>query len=686
MTFKQMLYSAVAASTIGASATAQCEFASSNHLKLTPERLLEMARVGDASLSPDGKSVVYSVSFPSIQENKSQTELFRVGLDGQGRTQLTKTTVGEYSPRWMKSGRISYLSTESGAMQLWSMAADGSDRRQLTNIEGGISSYIISPDESRVLYVKEIKFGKSTADLYPDLPKATGRVINDLMYKHWDEWVETIPHIFFADLGNSPITSGKDILEGEPYEAPMKPFNPIEDVAWSPDGKNIAYASRKKTGVAYSLSTNSDIYIYDTATGKTQNITEGMMGYDTHPVFSPDGKQISWTSMERDGYEADLKRLFVMDLKTGKKTWLTEGFECDVEHTQWSADSKSIYFQSCVKAETHLHQITLKNRKIRQITQGQYNYTSFQVEQGQMLAGRQSMLEPTDLYRVNLKTGEATAITCENKATMERLAPMTVEKRWMKTTDGGDMLVWIVLPPGFDKNKKYPALLYCQGGPQSTVSQFFSFRWNLRLMAEQGYIVIAPNRHGVPSFGKAWNEQISGDYPGQNIRDYLTAVDQMKQEPYVDAQRIGCVGASYGGFSTFYLAGNHEKRFAAFIAHAGIFNMEMQYLTTEEMWFANWDMGGAPWERDNKVAQRTFAHSPHKFIDKWDTPILVIHGEKDFRILADQGMAAFNAAQLRGIPSQLLVYPDENHWILRPQNALLWQRTYFGWLDKWLKK
>lgn len=686
MTFKQMLYSAVAASTIGASATAQCEFASSNHLKLTPERLLEMARVGDASLSPDGKSVVYSVSFPSIQENKSQTELFRVGLDGQGRTQLTKTTVGEYSPRWMKSGRISYLSTESGAMQLWSMAADGSDRRQLTNIEGGISSYIISPDESRVLYVKEIKFGKSTADLYPDLPKATGRVINDLMYKHWDEWVETIPHIFFADLGNSPITSGKDILEGEPYEAPMKPFSPIEDVAWSPDGKNIAYASRKKTGVAYSLSTNSDIYIYDTATGKTQNITEGMMGYDTHPVFSPDGKQISWTSMERDGYEADLKRLFVMDLKTGKKTWLTEGFECDVEHTQWSADSKSIYFQSCVKAETHLHQITLKNRKIRQITQGQYNYTSFQVEQGQMLAGRQSMLEPTDLYRVNLKTGESTAITCENKATMERLAPMTVEKRWMKTTDGGDMLVWIVLPPGFDKNKKYPALLYCQGGPQSTVSQFFSFRWNLRLMAEQGYIVIAPNRHGVPSFGKAWNEQISGDYPGQNIRDYLTAVDQMKQEPYVDAERIGCVGASYGGFSTFYLAGNHEKRFAAFIAHAGIFNMEMQYLTTEEMWFANWDMGGAPWERDNKVAQRTFAHSPHKFIDKWDTPILVIHGEKDFRILADQGMAAFNAAQLRGIPSQLLVYPDENHWILRPQNALLWQRTYFGWLDKWLKK
>lgn len=680
MTLKQMLYSAMAASTVGLSATASIPE------RLTPEQLIQLKRVGEATLSPDGKTVVYTISQASIKDNKSSKDIYRIGLDGSGRKQLTTTTEGEHSPRWMKSGRISYMSARSGSMQLWSMNSDGDDARQLTDIEGGITGYFVSPDETKVLFVKEIKAGKSVADIYPDLPKASGRLIDDLMYKHWDEWVETIPHIFVATLSpTAPVTEAKDILEGEPFEAPMKPFSPIEDVAWSPDGKYIAYASRKKVGLEYSISTNSDIYLYEVQTGQTKNLTEGMMGYDTHPSFSPDGKMISWTSMERDGYEADLNRLFVLDLQTGRKTWLTEGFECNVDQTQWAADGKSIYFLSCVKAETHLHEVTLKGRKIRQITTGQYNYTSLQVERGQILAGRQSMLEPTDLYRVDLKTGQAVAITGENASTLARLGNTTVEKRWMKTTDGDNMLVWVVLPPGFDKTKKYPALLYCQGGPQNTVSQFFSYRWNLRLMAEQGYVVIAPNRHGVPSFGKAWNEQISGDYPGQNIRDYLTAVDEMKRESYIDPTRIGCVGASYGGFSTFYLAGHHDKRFAAFIAHAGIFNMEMQYLTTEEMWFANWDMGGAYWDKENKVAQRTFDHSPHKFVDKWDTPILVIHGEKDYRILADQGMAAFNAAKLRGIPSQLLVFPDENHWILQPQNSLLWQRTYFAWLDKWLK-
>lgn len=681
MTLKQMVYSAIAASSMGVGAAAQ------GTLQLTPESMIELMRVGEAALSPNGKTVIYTISQANIKENKSYKDIYRIGIDGKGRMQLTQTKEGEHSPRWMKNGRISYMSARSGSMQLWSMQSDGTDQRQISDIEGGITGYIVSPDETKALFIREIKAGKSTVDLYPDLPKATGRVIDDLMYKHWDEWVETIPHIFVASLEEGKLVKeAKDILEGEPYEAPMKPFTPIEDVAWSPDSKRIAYASRKKVGLEYSISTNSDIYIYDLETGQTRNITEGMMGYDTHPSFSPDGKMISWTSMERDGFEADLNRLFVMDLVSGKKTWLTEGFECNVEQTQWAADSKSIYFLSCVKAETHLHELKLKGRKIRQITTGQYNYTSLQVEQGKLLAGRQSMLEPTELYSVDIKTGGAEAITAENAVMMSRLAPMTVQKRWMKTTDGGDMLVWVVLPPGFDKTKKYPALLYCQGGPQSTVSQFFSYRWNLRLMAEQGYIVIAPNRHGVPSFGKAWNEQISGDYPGQNIRDYLTAVDEMKRESYVDADRIGCVGASYGGFSTFYLAGHHEGRFAAFIAHAGIFNMEMQYMTTEEMWFANWDMGGAPWDKDNKVAQRTFEHSPHKFVDKWDTPILVIHGERDYRILADQGMAAFNAAKLRGIPSQLLVFPDENHWILQPQNALLWQRTYFAWLDRWLKK
>lgn len=653
---------------------------------MAPETMLSLARVGASALSPDGKTVVYSVGFPSIKDNKIRTELFTISSDGSARRQITQGVAGVHGARWIQQGRrISYISSESGAPQVWTMAPDGTDRRQVTNIEGGLSDYLFSPDEKQLAYIKEISFGKSTKEIYPDLPKATGRIVTDLMYKHWDEWVETIPHIFIAPVGGEAITGGKDILEGEPYEAPTKPFGGAEELSWSPDGKTLAYSSRKKTGMEYSLSTNTDIYLYDLASGQTRNITEGMGGYDTHPRFSPDGKRISWISMERDGYEADLKRLFVQDLKTGQKTFLTGGFEYDVDELQWSANSQSLFFLSTKHAEAQLWEIALKGRKIRQITTGMHDYTSLDVQGGKILAGRQSYIEPTDLYLVDVKTGAAKQLTAENKSTLDGLAPISVEKRWVKTTDGGNMLVWVVLPPNFDKTKKYPALLFCQGGPQSPVSQFFSYRWNMRLMAEQGYIVIAPNRHGVPSFGKAWNEQISGDYSGQNIQDYLTAVDELKKEPWVDSERLGCVGASYGGYSVFYLAGVHQKRFKAFIAHAGIFNLEMQYMTTEEMWFANWDMGGAPWEKDNAVAQRTFANSPHKLVGNWDTPILVIHGERDYRILAGQGMAAFNAAKLRGIPAELLIYPDENHWILRPQNALLWQRTFFGWLDKYLK-
>nr|WP_314832770.1 S9 family peptidase [uncultured Porphyromonas sp.] len=683
MKIKKQLTALIAASTLVGTLPASAH--EGQHM--TPEMMLSLARVGALSLSPDGKTIVYSVGFPNIKENKIRTELFSIASNGSGRRQLTQGIAGLHGARWIQQGRrISYISSESGEPQVWTMAPDGTDRKQVTRIEGGLSDYLFSPDETKLAYIKEISFGKSTKEVYPDLPKATGRIVTDLMYKHWDEWVETIPHIFIASVGNEPITSGKDILEGEPYEAPTKPFGGSEELSWSPDGKTLAYSSRKKTGLEYSLSTNTDIYLYDLASGMTRNITEGNGGYDTHPRFSPDGSKISWISMERDGYEADLKRLFIQELKTGKKTFLTDGFEYDVDETVWSPDSKSIFFLATKHAEAQLWELALKGRKIRQITTGMHDYTSLDLQAGKLLAGRQSYTLPTDLYLVDPKTGRADQLTHENKETLDKLSPISVEKRWVKTTDGGNMLVWVILPPNFDKTKKYPALLFCQGGPQSAVSQFFSYRWNMRLMAEQGYIVIAPNRHGVPSFGKAWNEQISGDYSGQNIQDYLTAVDEVKKEPWVDADRLGCVGASYGGYSVFYLAGVHQKRFKAFIAHAGIFNLEMQYMTTEEMWFANWDMGGAPWEKDNAVAQRTFANSPHKLVGNWDTPILVIHGERDYRILAGQGMAAFNAAKLRGIPAELLIYPDENHWILRPQNALLWQRTYFDWLDKYLKK
>lgn len=654
---------------------------------MTPEMLLTMARIGGFSLSPNGKQVVYSVSLPSIQDNKAKTQLFLVNSDGSGRKALTDGTRTAVSPRWIEGGkRIAYLTVIEGEMQLVSILPDGTDQRQVTRIPGGITGYLYSQDGKQLVYTADIKLPNEAKDRNPDLDKISGRVITDLMYKHWDEWVETAPHTFVASLSQQPITQGKDLLEGELFEAPMKPHSDESDIAITPDGKGIAYASRKKTGLEYSISTNSDIYYYDLTSGTTTNLTEGMMGYDTHPSFSPDGKYMTWCSMERDGYESDLIRLFLLDRTTGEKTYLTEGFEYNVEQPTWSQDGKSIYFIACVEAESHLYELTLKNKKIRRITQGQMDYVGFDLQGTTLVAARQSMLAPTDLYHVDLKKGTATAITKENESTLAQLGDVRCEKRWMNTTNGEKMLVWVLYPDNFDATKKYPSILYCQGGPQSTISQFWSYRWNPRIMAENGYIVILPNRHGVPGFGKAWNEQISGDYGGQNMRDYLTAADEMKKEPYIDPNGMGCVGASYGGFSVYWLAGHHEKRFNCFIAHAGIFNLEAQYLETEEKWFANWDMGGAPWEKSNATAQRTFATSPHLFVDKWDTPILIIHGERDYRILASQGMMAFDAARMHGVPTEMLLYPDENHWVLQPQNAVLWQRTFFRWLDRWLKK
>ena len=657
--------------------------------QMTPEMLLTMPRVGSYALAPNGKQVVYNVSQPSIQDNNSRTTLYLINSDGSGRTELTAPSAGsEYSPRWSRDGKQIYFmrGTDQG-MQLFARTLSDGVERQLTAIDGGIVDYLLSPDETTLLYVQDIKARPVVTDVYPDLDKANARIIEDLMYKHWDEWVSTMPHPFIAKVTAQPITEGLDLLEGEPYEAPMRPFNGIEDIAFSPDGNLIAYACRKKTGLEYSLSTNSDIYIYNVSTGETTNVSEGIMGYDTNPVFSPDGRSLIWIGMERDGYESDLQVMYLYDLAKKQYRPLTADFEYNISNPTWSADSKTIYFITCREALTHLYSYQLSNGKIKQITDGQHDYTGFDMnDKGVCVASRQSMTYPTELYMVNLKNGKATVLTEEDKPIMSQLGDLTCEKRWMPTTDGGKMLTWVLYPPHFDKNKQYPSILYCQGGPQNTISQFWSYRWNPRIMAEQGYIVILPNRHGVPGFGKAWNEQISGDYSGQNIRDYLTAADLMKQEPFIAPDRMGAVGASYGGYSVYYLAGVHEGRFSAFIAHAGIFNLEAQYLETEEKWFANWDMGGAPWEKDNATAQRTFANSPHKLADKWDTPILIIHGEYDFRILASQGMMAFDAAKMRGVPTKMLLFPEETHWVLKPQNALLWQRTFFDWLDRWLKK
>ena len=657
--------------------------------RMTPEALWAMGRIGGMNVSPDGKRVVYTVAYYSVPENKSNREVFVMNADGSDNKQITKTGFAENEAVWIKGGtKIAFLCNESGSSQLWEMNPDGTDRKRLSDYDKDIEGFAFSPDEKKVLFISQVKTVNSTADKYPDLDKATGVIITDLMYKHWDEWVTTVPHPFVADFDGESISNPVDVMEGELFESPMKPFGGIEQLAWNTTSDKIAYTSRKKTGKEYAISTNSDIYVYDLNTKQTTNITEENKGYDTNPTYSPDGKSIAWLSMERDGYEADQNRLMVMNLETGEKTFVSKDFDSNVDSYCWSADCERIYFTGVWHGESQVYQIDLANgNKITPLTEGMYDYASVALLGDKLIAQRHSMSMGDEIYSIDL-TGDhtVTQLTFENKHIYDQLTMGKVEERWMKTTDGKQMLTWVIYPPQFDPNKKYPTLLFCEGGPQSPVSQFWSYRWNFQIMAANDYIIVAPNRRGLPGFGLEWNEAVSGDYGGQCMKDYFTAIDEVAKEPYVNKDRMGCVGASFGGFSVYWLAGHHDKRFKAFIAHDGIFNMEMQYLETEEMWFANWDMGGAYWEKQNATAQRTFANSPHKFVDKWDTPILCIHGEKDYRILANQGMAAFNAAVLRGVPAELLIYPDENHWVLKPQNGVLWQRTFFEWLDMWLKK
>lgn len=653
---------------------------------MTPEVLHSFGRIGSVEVSPDKSRILYQVTYVSIEQNKTNPELFVMKSDGSDKKRLTITNARESNPQWTKNGeRIAFLSNESGTSQIWTIKPDGSGMRKVSDIKGGVDGFVFSPDDKKVLFIKKVKYGENSQDLYPDLPQASGRIRNDIMYKHWDHWVEEIPHVFVADINDNKLTNIIDLLQDEPYEAPMLPFGGIEQLAWSPDSKTIAYTSRKKIGKEYAVSTNSDIYFYNLETGETTNMTEGMMGYDINPQFSPDGSKLAWLSQERDGYEADKSRLFVMDLNTGEKSYITEDFDYNTDAFVWNSNNKTIYLVATVEAKTQLFSVDIDEKDVAAVTQGKHDYASVAVGDGQLVAKRHSMSKPDEIYNVDLLTGEAAEISFENKHILDQLTMGETEERWIETTDGKQMLTWVVYPPNFDPEKKYPALLYCQGGPQSAVSQFWSYRWNLQMMAANGYIVVAPNRRGLPGFGQEWLEQISGDYGGQNMKDYLSAIDALAKEPFIDETRLGCTGASYGGFSVYWLAGNHDKRFKAFLAHAGIFNLEAQYLETEEMWFANWDMGGPYWDKSNAIAQRTYATSPHRYVDQWDTPIMITHGELDYRILASQGMMAFNAAQLRDIPSRMLIYPNENHWIAQPQNGILFQREFFRWFDQWLK-
>ena len=689
--------------------------------RMTPEALWAMGRIGSYEASAGGKQIVYQVGYYSVKANKSQQKICIINADGTGLRTLTTGTKSETDPTWFQ-GKIAFLC----GGQLWTMNADGTDRKQISKTEKDIEGFMFSPDGKKVIVLHSLDFNKIIQKNPEDLPKATGRLVTDLMYRHWDHYVESIQHPFVYDVAGttelSISTNGIDILEGEPYECPMEPFGGMEQLAWSPDSKTIAYTCRKKTGLAYSISTDSDIYLYNISTRETKNLCKpanytepevepsktmkyqkvnakenlvNNVGYDQNPKFSPDGKYVAWTSMERDGYEADRNRLCCYDLATGEKRYLTESFDSNVDDFVWS-DTKDamIYFIGVWHATENLYAVNWKG-ELKQLTDTWNDFGSIHLMNNgkQLLMERHSFTAPADLYIVtpNFKKPEKTAIsqlTFENKHILDQLGKPTIQQRWVKTSDGKEMLTWVILPPNFDETKKYPTLLFCEGGPQSPVSQFWSYRWNFFIMASQGYIIVAPNRRGLPGFGQEWLEEISGDWTGQCMKDYLAAIDDAANNlPYVDKEHMGAVGASFGGFSVYYLAGHHDKRFKCFIAHDGAFNLEAMYTETEENWFSNWEYDDAYWNKDRtKNAERTYKNSPHLFVDQWDTPILCIHGEKDYRINATQGMSAFNAARMRGIEAQLLIYPDENHWVLKPQNGILWQRTYFNWLDRWLKR
>lgn len=683
---------------------------------MTPEALWAMGRIGTAQASPDGKHIIYQVGYYSVKQNKGHQVIYIMDSDGKNNKILTTSAKSETDAVWIKDGqKIAFLCDG----QIWEMNPDGSGRNQLTNDKTGIDGFKFSPDEKYVILIKQIPYHGIIKEKPEDLPLTTGRVITDMNYRHWDEYVESIPHPYLAEVTSNGIGEGTDIMKGEPYECPVKPFGGAEQLAWSTDSKTIAYTSRKKTGINYAISTDTDIYLYNIESKQTVNIckpanykepeinmTKSMKnqavnseenlknnpGYDVNPKFSPNGQYVAWLSMARNGYESDRNRLCVYNLKTGEKTYTTESFDSNVDDFCWSADSKTLYFLGIWHGCENIYQTNLKGN-VMQLTDGWNDYGSVQMlnDGKKLLAERHSMSQASELYIVTPgkkeKTAKVEQITFENKHLYDQMTFGKIQQRWTKTTDGKDMMYWIILPAHFDETKKYPTLLFCEGGPQSPVSQFWSYRWNMQIMAANGYVVIAPNRRGLPGFGSEWNEEISGDWTGQCMNDYLSAIDDAcKNLPFVDKDRLGAVGASFGGFSVYYLAGHHNKRFKCFIAHDGAFNLESMYTDTEEAWFSNWEYDDAFWNKDmTENAKRTYANSPHKFVDKWDTPILCIHGEKDYRINANQGMGAFNAARMRGIPAELLLFPDENHWVLKPQNGVLWQRTFFNWLDRWLK-
>ena len=614
---------------------------------LTPEKLWQLQRVSAIALTPDQQYVLLSVSTPDIAENTFKKEYYKLAVKGGVAIPISEAEIEKLTAKY-------------------------------------------NADRSLKLTHKEVKINKVLGkDFYEDLSKSSGQLYNGLDHRHWDTWNEgKYNHVFTEDAeGNQ-----KDLMEGLPFYCPQMPYGGAEDYIWSPDGQKVLYVTKAKVGTEYVLSTNTDIYEYDLNTMKIRNLTEGMMGYDTNPQYSKEGV-LAWLSMAHDGDESDKNDLYI--LKDSKRINLTAQWDNTIFSYRWSNDGKQIYLIAPTQGTEQLFVVDVygKDTTPQQLTKGIYDVNQIVGQSGdKLIVVRTTMNHAAEVFTINLKEKKKLPyytmqqLSHFNDEAYKSIADCPIKERIIKTTDGKDMHAWVIYPPDFDPNKKYPTLLYCQGGPQSIVSQFYSFRWNFQLMASQGYIIIAPNRRGLPGFGVEWNAQISGDWGGQAMRDYLSAIDDIAKEPYVDKERLGAVGASYGGYSIYYLAGIHQKRFKSFIAHCGVFNLQSMYGTTEELFFNNHEIGGAYWEKENAVAQKSYKEfNPIEKITEWDTPILIIHGGKDYRVPEEQGFQAFTAAQLQGIKSELLYFPDENHWVLQPQNGLLWQRTFFRWLKETLK-
>ena len=653
-------------------------------IRMSPELLWELGRVSGESLSPDGSYLYFGITNYNTVENKGNRDLFMIPVTGGEATQITSMPGSEYGLQFVpNTKKIGFMN--SG--HWWEADYNGENAVQITTILGEISDLKYSPDGKKVAYTTNVKIDHNVTDLYPHLPMAEAKIITDLMYRHWDHWEDgNRSHVFIADYDNGKILNPIDIMKDEPFDCPQQPFGGSEDYTWSMDGKILAYVSKKLTGVEAAQSTNSDIYLYNIDTKETKNITKNKLGYDQSPSFSPDGKSIAWLSMATPGYESDQQFIINRNLTTGKETLYGKVWDNTISAFSWSKDGKKFIIRAGVDATYQIFEtkVSKKESEISQITTGQHNVGGVIGEtKTHFIASKTDMNHAAEIYSFDKSSGLEKKITMVNDLIYSSIEMGKVEKRWMQTTDGKKMLTWVIYPPNFDENRKYPALLYCQGGPQSAVSQFYSFRWNFQLMAAEDYIIIAPNRRGLPTFGVDWNHEISKDWGGQPMDDYLSAVEEMKKEPFIDETKIGAIGASYGGYSVYMLAGIHNNTFCSFISHCGLYNLESWYGVTEELFFANYDIGGAYWEDQKPKSYDSF--SPHKFVGNWNTPIMVIHGGNDFRVPINQGMEAFQAAKIKGLKTKFLYYPNEGHWVLKPQNGLLWHSEFFKWLDETVK-